>query len=303
MRLPSVGVVLPTLERPLLLAEALEAVLAQTYTGHIEVAVVYDRGTPDPRLARAGTRPVRLMSNDRTPGLAGARNSGILGMSTDLVAFCDDDDVWLPHKLATQVAALQASGTGRFSTCAISVDYRGQLSHRLARRTEVRHEDLLRSRMSMLHSSTFLADRTFLVDVVGLLDEEAPGSQNEDWDLLLRATEHLPIVHVDSPLVRVRWGVNSYFARQWQSRADSLSWMLQKHPDIMTSDVGSARVFGQLAFAHAAMGSRRESRRWAARALRANPGEWRAVAALSVAVGVVAPGRVLDVLHRYGRGV
>jgi hypothetical protein len=79
--------------------------------------------------------------------------------------------------------------------------------------------------------------------------------------------------------------------------------MLERHPDIAQSPVGSARAYGQLAFADAALGRRREASRWAGRALRRHATEWRAVAALAVASGVVRPERVQEVLHRFGRGV
>ncbi|MGZ4619143.1 MAG: glycosyltransferase family 2 protein [Frankiaceae bacterium] len=301
-QLPSVGVIVPTRGRPAALRAALEALGIQTYRGPLEIVVVYDRCDPDPSLARDSERPVRVLTNSRTPGLSGARNTGILALGTDLVAFCDDDDVWRPEKLQLQVAALTGR-PHRFSTTAIEVSYRGRLSVRQARRREVSHDDLIRSRMSMLHSSTFVAWRPWLVTVVGLLDETAPDSQNEDWDLLLRVTEHGPVAHVDDPLVRVHWGAASYFARQWETRASACEWILGKHADISTSREGAARVYGQLAFARAALGQRRQCRTWAARALRSNPRQWRAIVALVVAAGVISPDRVLDFLHRFGRGV
>ena len=46
---------------------------------------------------------VLVISNDRKPGLAGARNCGILATKPSYVAFCDDDDRWLPGKLRAQV--------------------------------------------------------------------------------------------------------------------------------------------------------------------------------------------------------
>src|SRR5947209_13380139 len=101
--------------------------------------------------------------------------------------------------------------------------------------------------MSMLHSSTFLIRRQWLLDVLGGVDEGAPSGQNEDWDLLLRASDHGPIAHVDEPLVRVRWGTASFYRQQWRTRADALLWMLDGHPDLVTDDRGVARVYGQLA--------------------------------------------------------
>ncbi len=44
-------------------------------------------------------RSVQVITNTRTPGLAGARNSGIMAPSGELVAFCDDDDEWLQGKV------------------------------------------------------------------------------------------------------------------------------------------------------------------------------------------------------------
>ena len=66
--------------------------------------------------------------------------------------------------------------------------------------------------MAMLHSSTFLIRREALLDSIGLVDERIPGGQNEDWDLLLRASSASPIAVVDQPLVRVRWGRASHYA-------------------------------------------------------------------------------------------
>jgi glycosyltransferase involved in cell wall biosynthesis len=298
---PSVGVVLPTRDRPAELKAALDSVLAQDYPGRVEAVVVHDHSEPDQVLAD-GDR-VRVLVNARTPGLAGARNTGILALQTDLVAFCDDDDDWLPDKLAAQVAALAARPEAEFASCGITVDSGGRLSTRLVGSDEVRYADLLRSRMVMLHSSTFVIRRPALLDGIGLLDEDIPGSQNEDWDLALRASRRVPIVTVDRPLVRVRWDSSSYFAQQWETKARSLRWMLDRHPDIAACRRGAARVYGQLAFAYACLGQRGEAGRWAARALRCNWHERRVPFAIAVASGVISGEAVLRRLHARGHGI
>jgi glycosyltransferase involved in cell wall biosynthesis len=298
---PSVGVVLPSHDRPALLRAALAGVLGQDYPGQLQALVVYDRAEPDLSLAD-GDR-VRVLANSRTPGLAGARNTGILALSSDLVAFCDDDDQWLPGKLRAQVTALQQSPGSEFASCGITVDYEGSSTPRLAGCDQVTYSDLLRSRMVMVHSSTYLAVRAALTDGIGLLDEQIPGSQNEDWDLALRAARRRPIVHVDTPLVRVAWGASSYFARQWESKAEALQWMLQRHPEIRRCRPGAARVYGQLAFAYACLGRRAEASRWAARAMRSNWHERRVPFALAVAAGVVSGDTVLRLLHARGHGI
>ncbi|WP_036508209.1 glycosyltransferase family 2 protein [Nocardioides sp. URHA0020] len=299
---PSVGVVIPTRDRAELLRRALASVARQTYPGRIETVVVHD-GTPvDETVHRDDARPVHAVANTRTPGLAGARNTGILALATDYVAFCDDDDHWEPTKLARQIERATRPDRPEMITCAMLVDFDGHRTPRLAGTAEVTHARLTRSIMAMLHSSGMLFDRSALLDM-GLVNEDIPGSQNEDWDIKLRAASRRPIAHVDEPLITVQWGRSSMFARAWETKNQSFVWMLENHPQISADAHGASRVYGQLAFGEAALGERRSSMRWAGRALRANPLQWRAVAALPVAAGIVRPEQVLNTLHRFGRGV
>ncbi|HZB32974.1 MAG TPA: glycosyltransferase family A protein [Streptosporangiaceae bacterium] len=297
--LPSVGVVLPTRDRPQLLRRALDAVLTQEYAGDLRAVVVYDQAEPDHGLA---ADRVQVIVNNRTPGLAGARNSGILALDTELVAFCDDDDVWLPGKLAAQVEALGKARGGELASCGVLIDYDGKQVPRLAFAGRVTFEDLVRSRMVMVHSSTYLARRAALLDV-GLVDEAIPGSQGEDWDLALRMSRRHPIVNVDHPLVRVLWGGTSYYAQAWETKVAALHWFLDRYPEIGRSPVGGARVYGQLAFGYACLKHRRDAVRWAGRALRANWKEPRVPFALAVASGLISGERVLRALHTRGRGI
>jgi len=270
---PAVGVVVPTRDRPELLHRALAAIRTQDYPGPLHTAVVFDGTLPDLSHQDNGRdRPVRVLGNWRTPGLAGARNSGVLGLNTELIAFCDDDDTWHPEKLTRQVRRLLAEPEAEMVTCAIEVSYGNRLSPRLAGTASVDHRRLLRRRMAMLHSSTFLLRRVALTRGIGLVAEDAPGSQNEDYDLLLRAARRRPVAHVDSPLVRVQWGAGSHFANRYDC------W-------------------------HAARGAGRPAVSWAGRALRARWREPRAVIALAAAAHVIRVETVLDALHRRGHGI
>jgi glycosyltransferase involved in cell wall biosynthesis len=299
---PSVNAIVPTRNRPELLARAVRAILSQEYAGDLEVTIVVDQSDPQQATVGLPDDPrICVISNDRKPGLSGTRNTGILRSAADLIAFCDDDDEWLPGKLAAQAHALQRMPEAEFASCAIEVDFEGSRSVRLAGKSVITHDDLLPSRMSMLHSSTFVARRAAMVDGIGLVDEEAPASQNEDWDLLLRASARAPIAHVDEPLVRIYWS-GSYFSRDWETKVSSLEWMLAKHPDITTSAKGAARVYGQIAFGYAAWGHRRAALQWAGRSVRRRASEPRAYLALATAAGVSGEW-ILRTLHKRGRGV
>ncbi|WP_433080660.1 glycosyltransferase [Dactylosporangium sp. CA-052675] len=301
---PSVGVIVPTRNRPELLRRAVAGIVAQDYPGPVRTIVIFDQHDPDASLCRGGERPLDVLPNLRKPGLAGARNTGIVALDTDLVAFCDDDDVWLPTKLRRQVHALQQRPQAEFCTSAIEVEFGDRLTPRLAGASLVGLDDLVRSRMSMLHSSTFLVRRAaFAADEMGLVAEDAPGSQNEDWDLLLRAVKRSEIVHVDDPLVRVLWGRSSLFAYEYGTKMASLRWMMSRHPEIAASTTGAGRVYGQLACWSAATGNRRDAWRWTKAAMRSNWREPRAAIALAAVTGVVKVESVLGALHRRGRGI
>jgi len=300
---PAVGAVLVTHNRPQLMREALASILEQDYPGGIDVAVVYDRCEPDESLVRDDPRRrVRVMTNDRTPGLAGARNTGILAASAELIAFCDDDDTWLPGKLRQQVQRLQQNPESIFATTAMEVLYDGDSTVRRAGLDVVTIQHLSRSRMAMLHSSSFLFRRAAMLDGFGLVNEDLPRSMAEDWDLLLRAARQAPIQNVDEPLVRVLWGSASYFNVAWQDKIDAHTLILANHPEIGQDKVGYGLHLGKLAFGHAALKHRRQALRYAVRASRTNWKEPRGPLAIAVLLGL-SGNWIQGVLNRRGHGI
>jgi glycosyltransferase involved in cell wall biosynthesis len=297
-----VGVVVATHNRPELMRRALASILEQDYDGPIEVVLVFDRTAPEESLVSDDpARRVRVMTNTRTPGLAGARNSGILALQTTLIGFCDDDDVWLPGKLAAQVDRLRSVGA-QFVTTAMRVDYAGQSTVRRANRDTISINELARSRMAMLHSSSFLFARSAMVGGFGLVDETIPESMGEDWDLLLRAARQHPIAHVDEPYVGILWGQTSYFNDAWSLKNAAHEWLLDHHPEISRDPVGLGLIYGKLAFGNAALRHRKAAMRYAWKASRTNWRETRGLIAVLVVFGV--PARwVLTQLNRRGHGI
>lgn len=106
-----ISVVIPTRNRPHFVIQAVNSALRQTFTGTIEVIVVIDgedaatnaalRAIFDPRL--------RVIALAASVGGSEARNAGVRAARGHWIAFLDDDDEWLPHKLSRQIAA--AHGT------------------------------------------------------------------------------------------------------------------------------------------------------------------------------------------------
>ncbi len=301
---PSVSVVVPTRDRPELLRRAVSSILGQHYPGEIECLVVADQSDP-PALAvqHRERRRLRVLRNQRTPGLAGARNSGVVAAEGELVGFCDDDDEWLPDKLRVQVEALQADPGALVVGCGISIAYRNRRIDRLPSGAPLTMRDFLRDRVMELHSSTFLAARSALLGPIGLIDEQIPGSYGEDHEWLLRAARVRPVLAVPEPLVLVRWHTSSFFAERWQTIVSALSYLLEKYPEFDREPRGKARIQAKIAFALAAAGERGGARHWARRALRGNWHERRAWVALVVSLGLVRGATVLRLAHALGRGI
>ena len=301
---PQVSVVVPTRDRPELLRRAVTAILGQTYKGPVECLVVFDQSDPDlPWPDLPPGRTLVLGRNDRTPGLAGARNSGILAATGELVAFCDDDDEWLPEKLARQVARLLATPGAAVSTTGILVRYQDRTTTRLAPTILVTHRQLLRSRLTELHPSTVLARRDRLLSQIGLVDEDIPGSYAEDYEWLLRASRHGPVLALPEPLAVIHWHQSSFFADRWRTIIAALTYLVDKHRDLQQEPSGLARIYGQIAFAHAALGERKPARRWARRTLSLNRRERRAYLALAISLGLVSAKTVVRMAHGAGKGI
>jgi glycosyltransferase involved in cell wall biosynthesis len=122
----TITVVISTYQRPDSCERALRSVLGQT-EAPLEVLIV-DDGSSDDTEARMGgweemdprVRCLRSPHNSGTP--ATTRNIGLEHARGEWVAFLDDDDEWLPGKLAAQMAALAEGGVQVISANAVRSD-------------------------------------------------------------------------------------------------------------------------------------------------------------------------------------
>jgi GT2 family glycosyltransferase len=301
---PGVSVVIATRGRPEMLRDAVRAVMAQDYAGAIETVVVYDQVEIDPLadLQVPAGRTLRTVENSRVAGLAGGRNTGIHEAAHELVAFCDDDDEWMPLKLSRQIELWHQHPNASLIATGMRVQTTGK-SHVRLPPARVEFADLIVSRITEMHPSSFLLRRSRLLGDVGLIDESIPASYGEDYDLLLRASRLGPVLAVPEPLVVVHWNRTSFFAEKWEGIAAGLSYLLSKHPEFRHSDIGSARLEGQIAFAFAALGDRPAARSWARAAITHDRGQLRAYAAYGIAAGVLPAALLVRLVNRRGRGL
>lgn len=203
---PLVSVVIPTRNRARPLHEALRSVYAQEGIGdqfRMEVIVVDNASTDDtPEVVRQFSR-VRYIRLPMNQGGAAARNVGVKASKGTWVAFLDDDDVWLPHNLRLQIAALAARPEAEvvYGQCIFRfLDYeRVQPDARHAPVGSVFGPLLMHNFVS---SPSAIIARRRALEAAGYFDESL--ASGEDYDMLLRLALRVRFEFVDGPVVIYR---------------------------------------------------------------------------------------------------
>ena len=114
---PIVSIVLPTYNREHLIIEAINSVLNQTYSDW-ELIIIDDGSTDKTQaivLSYSDLR-IRYLYTEHLSSLAGIRNIGLNVAVGEYIAFLDSDDVWLPHKLSSQLQLLNTHTEASFIT-------------------------------------------------------------------------------------------------------------------------------------------------------------------------------------------
>jgi glycosyltransferase involved in cell wall biosynthesis len=213
LRPPRVSVIIPTYNRAALVAEAVASVLAQTCQD-FELLVVDDGSTDGTaQTLTAFGDQVTLLRQPSRRGVAAARNRGIAAARGEWLAFLDSDDLWLPEKLARQLALLAAHPELRLCQTEEIWVRRGvrvnkPLTHRMA------GGDLFLPslRRCLVSPSAAILHRR-LVEEHGGFDEDLPAA--EDYDLWLRLTWRYPVGLLPEPLIIKRGGHPDQLSRQW----------------------------------------------------------------------------------------
>ena len=111
----TVSVVIPTYKNRGGLINSIDSVLNQNSPNIIEIIIVDDnepeslerKSTENLMKKYEGNLLVRYLKHEHNKNGAAARNTGIFSSKGDLVAFLDDDDIFLPHKIEKQVSFLE----------------------------------------------------------------------------------------------------------------------------------------------------------------------------------------------------
>ena len=102
----SISVVIPAYNASRYIGEAIESVLSQTEKAN-EIIVVDDCSTDNTaQVVKSFGSDVSLFRNHQNRGPGYCRNLGVSRCHSDLIAFLDADDVWLPHHLSVMQGLL-----------------------------------------------------------------------------------------------------------------------------------------------------------------------------------------------------
>lgn len=226
-----ISVVIPYYNREKYIDEAIRSVQAQTLQP-LEIIIVNDGSRESSRRYLDRYRSeCTVVDLDQNVGAPAARNEGIRRASGTFIAFLDDDDIWLPHKLEVQRQYMEDHPSCAAVHCAAWAFSSDQ-------------EDALWSRdwsgpitlAQALTDGYFVSMVTTLVrrnllSALGGFDPSFPIA--EDRDLVIRCcAAGYKIESISEPLVRVRrQGHQSLTAERWRTFGTDLKlcWKHRGH--------------------------------------------------------------------------
>ena len=195
---PLVSVIIPTKDRPEMLAQAIQSVLNQTFT-ELEIIVVNDGGVDvQSVISRLNTRGnIVYKKHEHTLERSAARNTGIRVARGKYIAYLDDDDNYYPNHIETLVKFLENSEYKIAYTDAVMAEQEKQNGEYVTINRSVHYSldfDKDKILVSNCTPNLCLMHEKSCLDEVGLFDETL--STHEDWDLIIRLSRKFDIAHI-----------------------------------------------------------------------------------------------------------
>ena len=241
-----VSVIIPTHNRPQLLARALHSVATQTYQD-LELIVVQNggiRGSESAMVDRLRDQVDVTYLYEGRPGVCHARNLGIQHAKGRYIAFLDDDDEWLPTKLERQVEVLERDpGVGVVTCQSRIVDEAGQaIGYGGEIEGELSFQQLV-ERGCQIPSCSSVIIRRECLDRVGYFSTRY--RIVDDYDLYLRLAIICRFVALPEPLFYYRLhsgNISKQEDRMWKEYVEVLQTVRpSSHHGLTRQSINAAR--------------------------------------------------------------
>ncbi len=217
MTSPTVSVIIPTHNRPQLLARALESVFSQTRLPD-EIVVVDDASVVSyqevlERYSSESRVELRYYRLDPGGGGSAARNLGAELSQGEILMFLDDDDTWQPPKVERQLKVFQDHPeAGLVYSGRRAVNEHDQLLFTVTPQAEGHIHRLLLQR-NYIGITSAVALRRDVFFKAGGFDPELPARQ--DYDMWIRAAKITTVAYDPEPTVN--WMIHSRPGKQISS--------------------------------------------------------------------------------------
>ncbi|MDU0355994.1 glycosyltransferase family 2 protein [Paraglaciecola aquimarina] len=217
-----ISCIITTFNRPDLVGSAIDSVLSQTYE-NIELIVVDDcsKTSYDSAMANYNNDPrVTFIRNEINMGLSASRNNGVKHSNGSYIAFLDDDDIWLPNKIESQLKILQNNS----SYIACSSSHIESISKNI-----INHE-VREYKLADIYIENLIGPPSKILvrsEVFNKVSFNETAKHAEDWDFYLKLLEYGIIYSIKEPLIiyntghfeRMSNGFASYTVEEIQKKA------------------------------------------------------------------------------------
>lgn len=238
--MPLVSVVIPTYNYAHFVSQAIQSVLDQTFRD-FEIIVVDDGSTDDTfQVVSPFGDPVRYI-RQANRGPNAARNTGIRTSTGKYVALLDADDLWLPHKLESQIPLIEADPeVGLVYASMYLFDSETGAIVDWHPPSRCRQGHVLRQ----LYMDQFVPSPTPLIrrkvfDEVGYFDESVVSP--DDWEMWLRIAARYKFAFVREPLAMYRVHASIAGSKHYDLYEMEMLAFFEKAAKIYSRQLGSLR--------------------------------------------------------------
>ncbi len=224
----TVSVIISTYNRAVMLKQAIDSVLNQSYKD-FELIVVDDGSTDEtPQVINKYGEKIRYIWQ-KNSGLNAGRNKALKAASGKYIALLDDDDLWKPYKLELQVGLMDLHPEVPYAFSEFNIFNSSGIVHKYGLQTWFKSEqiwtDIYKKKVvyrktglkikdldgdfeiyfgsiykdllltPFVLPSTCLIRRSAIPEEVRFIEEEPYG----DWDFFARLTREHPVMYIDHP--------------------------------------------------------------------------------------------------------